>query len=131
MIHFLKDTFLPTSVQESENVCFIQFDNNEEKIIYLTLKKEKKSNQFFLYGEFHTVCADTNFHLFVLHIVDCIAEKLKCKFYVDDATGYLDHHSKEQLEQYINQFDCKPVVSSDLWRESVIDLEDKSLNIEK
>lgn len=119
IIRLIKKKYYPTSIQMDENVCFIQFDNDEEKIIFLSLKKEKNSNHKFIYGESHTAYVNAEFHLFALEIVGYIAKNIGCKFYVDDATGYLEHSSKEKLEHYIKHLCIQPVVSQDLLRKSI------------
>ena len=105
MISLIKKKYAPTSVQINGNVCFIQFDNDENKIIYLSLKKKRYSKYKFIYGESHTAYVNAEFHLFALEIVSYIAKNIGSKFYVDDATGYLEHGSKEKLEQYIKNCD--------------------------
>ena len=96
----------------------IQLDPDEKKWIFLSLEKERNSNHHFLYGESHTIFAGAEFHLFALEIVGYIAKNLGCKFYVDDATGYLEHGSKEKLEQYIENCDT-PFVDFEKGRLSV------------
>ena len=129
IVTLIKKKFSPTSVQLNRNVCFIQFDNDEEKMIFLMLKNERKSNNYFIYGESHTVYAGAEFHLFALNVVSYIAKQIGCKFYVDDATEYLKHRSKEQLEQYIKDFDIKPAVSDDQLRKSIIEHQNRPLDI--
>lgn len=129
MIILIKNKYSPTSVQIDGNVCFIQFDNDVKKMIFLSLKKERNSKHCFIYGESHTVYADAEFHLFALEVVNYIAKNIGCKFYVDDATGYLEHGSKEKLEQYIENCDLQPVVSDDLLRKSIIEHQNRPLDI--
>ena len=114
IITLSKKKFSPTSVSVNGNVCLFEFDDDERKTIYISLKKEKESNHFYIYGESHTVYAGVDFHIFSLDFVDYIAQQIGCKFYVDDATQYLEHRSVEKLRQYINGFDLKPAVSDDL-----------------
>lgn len=104
MISLIKKKYSPTSVQIDGDVCFIQFDHDEKKVIFLSLKKERNSNHKFIYGESHTAYVNAEFHLFALEIVSYIAKNIGCKFYVDDATGYLEHGLKEKLEQYIRNY---------------------------
>lgn len=122
-VDFIAAVFAPTSVQRNGNACFLQFENDEKKTIFLMRKNRnvKMLNRFFLCGESHTAYADAKFHLFVLHVLDCTAEKLGCKFCVDDATGYLEHHSMERLEEYIRHLDRKPAVSDDLLRKAILE----------
>ena len=129
MIISIKNKYSPTSVQIDGNVCFIHFDNDAKKMIFLSLKKERNSKHCFIYGESHTVYADAEFHLFALEVVTYIAKNIGCKFYVDDATGYLEHGSKEKLEQYIENCDLQPVVSDDLLRKSIIEHQNRPLDI--
>ena len=121
IISLIKKKYSPTSVQIDGNLCFIQFDNDEEKMFFLSLKKERNSKHCFIYGESHTVYADAEFHLFALELVNFIAKNIGCKCYVDDATGYLEHGSKEKLEQYIDNYDNETVGSEDLLRKSIIE----------
>lgn len=129
MITLIKKKYCPTSVQIDGNVCFVQFDNDEKKIIFLSLKKVRNGKHCYIYGESHTVYADAEFHLFALEIVSYIAKNIGCKFYVDDATGYLEHRSKEKLEQYIENYDIQPIVSEDLLRKSIIEHQNRPLDI--
>lgn len=129
MITLIKKKYSPTSVQIDGNVCFVQFDNDEKKIIFLSLEKERNGKHCYIYGESHTVYADSEFHLFALEVVNYIAKNIGCKFYVDDATGYLEHRSKEKLEQYIENFDIHPVISEDLLRKSIIEHQNRPLDI--
>ena len=129
MITLVRRKYSPTSVQIDGNVRFIQFDNDDKKMIFLSLKKERNSKHCYIYGESHTVYADAEFHLFALEVVNYIAKNIGCKFYVDDATGYLEHGSKEELEQYIENYDIQPVVSDDLLRKSIIEHQNRPLDI--
>ena len=87
-----------------DNSCFLQFDSDDEKTIYLTLKNERNSKNCFLYGESHTVYAGFDFHIFSLKVVCFIAKNIGCKFFVDDATQYLEHRSTNQLKEYIKNY---------------------------
>lgn len=98
-------------------------------MIFLSLKKERNSKHYFIYGESYTAYADAEFHLFVLEVVSYIAKSSGCKFYVDDATGFLQHRSKEKLEQYIESYDIQPVVSEDLLRKRIIEHQNRPLDI--
>ncbi|MBQ2946086.1 MAG: DUF4375 domain-containing protein [Clostridia bacterium] len=129
MITLVRRKYSPTSVQIGGNVCYIQFDNDDKKMIFLSLKKERNSKHCYIYGESNTVYADAEFHLFALEVVNYIAKNIGCKFYVDDATEYLKHGSKEKLEQYIEDFDLQPVVSDDLLRKSIIEHQNRPLDI--
>lgn len=128
-ITLINRKYSPTSLQTNGNVCFIQFNNDEKKMLFLSLKKERNTNHCFIYGESHTVCADAEFHLFVLEVVNYIAKNIGCKFYVDDATGYLEHHSKEKLERYIEDCDLQTVISDDLLRKSIVEHQNSPLDI--
>ena len=129
MIRLIEKKYSPTSVSMDRDVCFIEFDNDAMKVIFLRLKKERNSNHKFLYGESHTVYANAEFHLFSLEIVSYIAKNIGSKFYVDDATGYLQHGSKESLEQYIKNYRIQQVVSKDLLRKSIMEHKNRPLDI--
>ncbi len=101
IIALIEKRFSPSSINLENETAFIEFDNSDSKTIYLTLKKEKNSNHFYIYGESHTIYADANFHLLVLEIISFIGKQIGTKFYVDDATNFLLHKSKSQLEDYI------------------------------
>lgn len=121
--------FSPTFIQYTDDTYFIQFDNNEKRTIFITLKKERDSKNPFIYGESHTVYADADFHIFALSVVNYIAKQIGCKFFVDDATDYLKHRSKEQLEKYIKEFNVQPAVSYDLFRKAMIEHQNRQLDI--
>ena len=87
-----------------DNSCFLQFDSDDEKTIYLTLKNERNSKNCFIYGESHTVYAGFDFHILSLKVVCFIAKNIGCKFFVDDATQYLEHRSTNQLKEYIKNY---------------------------
>ena len=120
VITLLNKHFSPTHIQNHGESCFIQFDNDEKKTIYLSLKKERDSKHCFIYGESHTVYADADFHIFALKIVSYIGKQLGCKFFVDDATDYLRHRSFEQLGEYIMNYEIPSFESPDLLRESLM-----------
>ena len=120
MITLIDNKFSPTNIQNHGESCFIQFDNDEEKTFYLSLKKERDSNHYFIYGESHTVYVDADFHIFALKIVSYIGKQIGCKFFVDDATGYLEHRSAEKLNEYIMNFEVPKFESPDLLREYFI-----------
>ncbi len=103
IITLISKKFKPTSSKCYENECFITFGNDEE-IIYLSLKKDKNSNHYFIYGESHTVYANLEFHLLVLEIISFIAKNIGTCFFVDDATSFIEHKSKEKLAEYIENF---------------------------
>lgn len=132
IVALINKKFSPSSIDAScDNIYFIYFDNDEEKTIYLTLKKERNSKHLFIYGESHTVYADAEFHILALEIVSYIAKQIGTKFFVDDATGYLEHRSKDQLEQYIKEYmlNFKSVVSNDLLRESLTEHQNRPLDM--
>jgi hypothetical protein len=106
IIELVKRKFAPTSVQKGENCFFLTFDNDDKKIIFVSLKQEKKSKHHFIYGESHTAYTDVDFHIFALNFVSYISRQIGCKFYVNDATGYLENRSDEQLEKYIKKYLC-------------------------
>ena len=119
VITLINKKFSPTNIQTYDDSCFIQFDNDDNKTIYLSLKNDRNSNHCFLYGESHTVYANPNFHLFALEIVSFIAKQIGCKFFVDDATGFLEHNSIEKLKDYMDTFEIPTIESPDLFRKSV------------
>lgn len=129
IVNLIKKEYSPTFVQIDGNDCFIKFDNDEKKVIFLSLKKERNSNHKFIYGESHTAFVNAEFHLFILEIVSYIAKNIGCKFYVDDATGFLEHGLREKLEQYIKNYDIQSVVSEDLLRKSIIEHQNRPLDI--
>lgn len=106
VITLIDKQFSPTNIQNHGTYCFIQFDNNEEKILYICLKKQKNSKRYFIYGEAHTVYVNSDFHIFALNIISYIGKELICKFFVDDATGYLEHRSVKKLDDYISNFEA-------------------------
>ena len=105
IITLISKEFSPTNIQNNGELCFIQFDNDEEKTFYLSLKKERDTNHYFIYGESQTVYVDADFHIFALKIASYIGKQIGCKFFVDDATDYLEHRSIEKLNQYISKFE--------------------------
>ena len=99
------EKFSPTCIQTgNQGSYFLQFDNDEAKTIFFTLRKEPKSRRGYIYGEAHTAYADFAFHLFALRVIDYVAKRMKCDFYVDDATQYLAHQSVEKLKKYIESY---------------------------
>jgi hypothetical protein len=104
VIALIDKKFAPSHIDNRGERCFIQFDNDDEKIIYLSLKKEANSKHSFVYGECHTAYTDSDFHVFALNVVSCIGKELGCKFFVDDASDFLVHRSIEKLREYIFNF---------------------------
>ena len=74
-----------------------------------------------IYGKSHTVYTDFEFRIFALNVVSYISKQIGCKFFVDDATEYLEHRSIEKLKQYIDDFEVPDFESPDLSRKSIID----------
>ena len=93
------------------------------------LFQERNSNHKFIYGESHTAYVNAEFHLFALEIVSYIGKNIGCKFYVDDATGYLEYGLIEKLEQYTKHYDIQPVVSEDLLRKRIMEHQNRPLDI--
>ena len=120
MITLIDNKFSPTNIQNYGESCFIQFDNDDNKIIFLSLKKERNSNHYFIYGESDTVYANAEFHLFSLDVVSYISKQIGCKFYVDDATRFLEHNSIDKLKDYIDKFEIPNFESPDLLRQAII-----------
>ena len=104
VVYLIERKYKPSSIQNNGNDYFIEFDKNEEKVIFLSLKKERNSRHSFIYGESHTVYAGHEFHIFALEIVEYISRQIGCRFYVDDATGYLESRSVEDLKNYIENY---------------------------
>lgn len=95
--------FSPVEMSLGEYLCAMFFDDECNKIINFHLEKEPNANRCFVFGFSCTVDTDVQFHLLVLDIIEYIGKCLGSKFYVDDATGYLEHRSEELLEKYIKE----------------------------
>ena len=119
MITLINKKFSPSNIQNHGESCFIQFDNSDEKIIYLSLKQKPNSKHCFIYGESHTVYADSKFHMLALDVVSYIGIQIGSKFFVDDATDILEHRSTEKLDEYIENFEITPIESPDLLRQAL------------
>lgn len=129
IVTLIDKKFSPSSIVAScDKMYFIYFDNDENKEIYLTLKKERNSKHLFIYGESHTVYADAEFHILALQIASYIAKQIGCKFFVDDATGYLEHRSKDRLEQYIKEY-IKSATSKESLKKAMIEHHNRTLDI--
>jgi len=65
--------------------------------------------------------AGFDFHIFALNVVCYIAKNIGCKFYVDDATLYLEHQSVDELKEYIKNYldNLQIPESPDLLRQTV------------
>lgn len=100
MITLIQKKFSPTDIQNHGEHCFLQFDHHEDKVIYLALKKESDSKHYFIYGEAQTVYTDVEFHILTLNVISYISKQIGCKFFVNDATGYLEHRSIEKWNEY-------------------------------
>lgn len=129
VITLIGKEFSPSSIQNCGKSCYIQFDNDEKKTIYLSLKKESDAKHSFIYGEAHTVYVDSAFHLFSLKVVNYIGKQLGCRFFVDDATGYLEHRSVEKLDGYIANHEIPVFESPDLLRKAVMEKQERSKSI--
>lgn len=92
MITLVERKFSPTDVEKIGNSCFFEFDNEEKKNIYLELKKEPDSKNFFIYGEADAGYTDSEFHEFALIVVSYIAKQIGCKFYVCDTTDFIKNN---------------------------------------
>lgn len=104
IVKLIEKKYTPTKVEFLPQQCFITFDNDENKMIYLTLKPEKDLKHLYIYGESHTVYAGIDFHIKSLEIVLFIAKQIGSDFFVNDATAYIDSKDKNALENYIAQF---------------------------
>lgn len=105
IIDAVTEKFSPTNIaRQGDRSYFLTFGGNENEVIYLTLKPKDTGNHSYVYGESGTVYAGKAFHLFALDVAGFIAKHVGCRFYIDDATGYVDHHSEEQLEKYIVEY---------------------------
>jgi len=120
IITLINKKFSPTNIQNYGDTCFFEFDNDDNKTIFLSLKKERNSNHYFVYGESHTVYTNAEFHLFSLDVVSYISKQIGCKFYVDDATRFLEHNSIDKLKDYIDKFEIPNFESPDLLRQAII-----------
>ena len=119
MITLISKKFSPSNIQNNGESCFFQFDNDDKKIIYLSLQKETNSKHYFIYGESHTVYADSKFHILALDVASYIGKQIGCKFFVDDATDFLEHQSIDKLDEYIDNFEIPSFESPDLLREAL------------
>lgn len=88
IISLLKNKYKPTRIDRGNDFSFLVFDNDEEKIVYITLKNERNGKHFFLYGEAHIAYTDAEFHIKVLAMIAFIAHHMGTAFYVNDATNY-------------------------------------------
>lgn len=93
----------PLGFSYDERLCYMFFDKDLTKTVSFFLEKEPKANRCFMFGSSVTVDTDADFHLLVLDIAEYAAKSLGSKFYVDDATGYLEHGSRELLEKYMQE----------------------------
>ncbi len=118
IISIVNQNFSPTMIQNIGSSYYLQFDNDDKKTIFLTLKK--KFFRSLIYGEVHTAYTDPDFHIFALNVVDYISNEIGGKFFVDDATGYLEHRSVEKLKEYIDNLEIIIPESPDLLREAII-----------
>lgn len=119
LVKLIDQKYSPVKIEKGLRWYFIKFDCNQEKILYLTIKK--KLFRSLLYGESHTAYVDADFHIFVLELINYISEKLGNKICVDDATGYLDHRCVEKLTEYIDNFETEIAESLGLARENIIE----------
>ena len=116
MIALINKKFSPSNIQNHGEYCFIQFDNNDKKIIYLSLKQEPNSKHSFIYGESHTVYADSKFHMLALDIVSSTYTSLDQGFGDTDAGKWLQEHSREygfilrypKDKEYITSIEFEP-----------------------
>lgn len=97
--------YVPTNVlQQDDQTYYLTFNNNEDETVFLSLKPEENGRHSYILGESHTAYTSSEFHLLALDMVEYIAKTIGSKFYVDDATGYIDHHSPELLNEYISEY---------------------------
>ena len=96
--------FAPTDVfMQEPQTCYLTFNGCAKNVIFIQLKSDKNGH-FYIYGEAHTAYANRKFHLFALDVVEFIARNTGCRFYVDDATGYIGQRSVAQLDKYISEY---------------------------
>ena len=57
--------------------------------------------------------------MFALDVASYISKQIGCKFYVDDATGFLEHNSVDKLKEYIKNFEIPNFESPDLLRQAI------------
>lgn len=103
IVKLIDRNYSPTDIQFSGRTCLIKFSNDDKKVVHLALKQEPNSKHLFIYGEAHTASTDSKFHLFTLELICFIAKQIGTKFFVDDASGYVQHGSIEALNQFIKQ----------------------------
>ncbi len=106
IVALVSKRFSPVSVIETcKNHCVLHFDkDNNFKSVYLRLCNERNSKNTYIAGASSTTYTDIEFHLLVLEIISFIAKNIGCKFYVDDSTGYIEHHSKDEFYSYASEY---------------------------
>lgn len=95
--------FSPINVRLEVNNYVLEFDDTGTKVIRIGLKQEPNSTNCALFGEAHTVGTDKEFHILVLEVIEFISKHMGCKLFVDDATGFLESGSEEQLSKYLDE----------------------------
>ncbi|MBQ8836947.1 MAG: hypothetical protein IJ002_05520 [Clostridia bacterium] len=94
--------FSPINARLEVNNYVLEFDDAGTKTIRIGLKQEPNSTNCALFGEAHTVGTDKEFHILVLEVIEFISKHMGCKFFVDDASGFLESGSEEQLSKYLD-----------------------------
>lgn len=118
IIKLIDRKYSPTEIIKGPWWYIIKFDSNEQKVVFLTVKK--KPFRYSLYGESYTAYVDADFHIFVLELINYISTELGCKIFVDDSTGYLEHRSVKKLKEYIDNLEIVSHPSPDLLRQAII-----------
>lgn len=120
VITLINKKFSPSHINNYDDSSYIYFGDDDKTALFLKLEKEAGSKHYFIYGECHTVYGDPDFHVFILQVVSYIGKQIGCKFFVDDATGYLEHRSMDLLKEYIENFEIPKFESPDLLRMAAI-----------
>ncbi len=100
IIEFIVGKYSPSGAERHGSSCFFTFENDPERIMLLTLHNSS-NGQSFIYGEAHTAYVDADFHIFILDLIQSLAEETKGYFNVSDSTGYLSSLSYDGLLTYI------------------------------
>jgi len=94
IVTLITKKYTPTKVETDGECYFIEFENDKNKILFLTLKNKNGTRNYFIYGEAHTAYVDEDFHLKTLDIIAFISKQIGTRFFVNDATGYLENREK-------------------------------------
>lgn len=103
IVTLLDKKFRPTKIDKHLDCSFLEFDNEELKTLYVSLKRDNKGKNY-IYGESHTAYTDADFHLKALEMISFISKQIGTSFYVNDATNYLEQKDYNDLEEYIKNY---------------------------